>query len=284
MSKKPSPTAVGVFILCGVVLIVAAVMIWGSGRLFERRAKYVCYFPGSVFGLNVGAAVRYRGVPIGQVTGLRIRYDEPAGDTRLPVFIEINEKRLRELGRDGQATSQIIPSLIDSGLRARLELESLVTSQLYVNLDMFPNAPLTRVHAERGYPEIPTIPTAIEEATRSISGVLEELRKADIAGTARSLASTIEGLNRLVNTPSIAHALKELPTTVASIRQLVQTADGTIGRVGQELQSTVGARGPIVADFQRALVDVQRAAEAVRRLAEFLERNPNALIVGKKAH
>lgn len=284
MSKKPSATVVGVFILCGALLMVAAVMIWGSGRLFEHRYKYVCYFPGSVFGLNVGAAVRYRGVPVGQVTGLRIRYEQPAGDRRLPVFIEINEKRLRELGRDGQRTSAIIPSLIDGGLRARLELESLVTSQLYVNLDMFPDSPIERVHAQRGYPEIPTIPTAIEEATKSISGVLAELKEADLAGTARSLASTIEGLNRLVNTPSIAHALKELPSTVASIRQLVQTADNTVGRVGQELQSTVGARGPVVADFQRALVDVQRAAQAVRRLAEFLERNPNALIVGKKAH
>jgi paraquat-inducible protein B len=282
VARKPSPTAVGAFIIGGAILMVVAIIVWGSGRLFERRYQYVCYFPGSVFGLNVGAAVRYRGVPIGQVTGMRIRFEQPASDTRIPVFIEISEKRLRELGTGQQPASAVIPTLIDTGLRARLEMENLVTGQLYVNFDLFPATPVRLVHSQGRYREIPTIPTSLEEATRSLSGVLAQLREADIAGAARSLASAIEGINRLVNMPSISRTLRELPSTVTSIRELVEDTHGSLSRVGQELQSTVGARGPVMADLQRALVDVQRAAEAVRSLAEFLERNPNALIVGKK--
>jgi paraquat-inducible protein B len=282
VARKPSSTAVGAFILGGALLVVAAILVWGSGRLFEHRYKYVCYFPGSVFGLNVGTAVRYRGVPIGQVSGMRIRFEQPEDDRRIPVFIEITEKRLRELAKDGQTPQAVIPSLVAAGLRARLDTESFVTGQLYVNLDMFPDSPIDLVHTQRGYPEIPTIPTPLEEVTKSLSGLVAELRETDLAATVRALAGAIEGINRLVNTPSIAHTLKELPSTVSSFRQLVQTTDSALGRVGQELQSTVGARGPVVSDLQRALVEVQRAAEAVRRLADFLERNPNALIVGKK--
>jgi paraquat-inducible protein B len=282
VAKKPSPTVVGAFILGGALLLVAAVVIWGSGRLFERRYKYVCYFSGSVFGLNVGSAVRYRGVAIGQVTGMRIRYEQSPNDRHIPVFIELPEKRLHEFGADRERASTIIPSLIEQGLRARLDTESFVTGQLYVNLDLFPDTPIERVHAQREYPEIPTIPTPFEEATKSIAGVLSQLREVDIAGSARSLASALEAINRLVNTPSISRTLSELPSTVAAVRQLARNVDTMLGRVGQELQSTVAARGPVVADLQRALVDVQKAAEAVRRLAEFLERNPNALIVGKK--
>jgi hypothetical protein len=62
----------------------------------------------------------------------------------------------------------------------------------------------------------------------------------------------------------------------------VQHVDVGVGQVGRDLQSTLAVRGPVVPELQRALVGVQRAAQAVRMLAEFLERNPNAVIVGKK--
>jgi paraquat-inducible protein B len=282
VAKKPSPTLVGAFILGGSLLIVAAIAVWGSGRLFDRRFKYVCYFPGSVNGLRVGAAVKYRGVPVGQVTGMRIRFEQPREDTRIPVFVELSARRLRELGSSEAPTPKLLGELIGSGLRARLDSESFVTGQLYVNLDIFPNTPIRLLHAQGGFPEIPTVPTPLEEAAKSLSALLEQLEKADFAGTARSLSGAIDGLNRLINTPSIAHTLEELPSTVASVRKLVQNIDAVTGRIGQDLQATLAVRGPVLVDLQRALVGVQRAAEAIRVLAEFLQRNPNALIVGKK--
>jgi paraquat-inducible protein B len=271
VAKKPSPTAVGAFILGGALLTVAAIAIWGSGRLFERRYRYVCYFPGSVNGLAIGAHVKYRGVPVGEVTGMRIHFEQRSDDTRIPVFIELSSKRVRDLGVAKEPGPQLIHELIKSGLRARLDSESFVTGQLYVNLDMFPDTPLTLVHQQGGYAEIPTIPTPMEEATKSLTGLLKQLKEADVAGTARSLASAIEGLNRLLNTPSIGRTLNELPSTVASIRK-------TVGNAGE----TLTANGPLSLELRRALVEVQRAAESVRTLADFLKRNPNALIVGKK--
>ena len=67
MSKRPNPALVGAFILGAVALAIVAITVWGSGRLFERRYKYLCYFPGSVHGLQIGAPVKYRGVAIGEV-------------------------------------------------------------------------------------------------------------------------------------------------------------------------------------------------------------------------
>lgn len=277
MARKPSPTVVGAFILGGALLCVLAVAIWGSGRFFGRRYKYVCYFSGSVNGLAVGSPVKYRGVTIGQVTGMRIRYEQERDDSRIPVFIELNGKRLGELGVEREPTRTLLEELIDRGLRARLDSQSFVTGQLYVNLDLFPDSPLILVHA-RGYAEIPTIPTPLEEATKSLSGLLAQLKQADIAGTARSLSSAIDGLDRIINTPAVARTLAELPSTVATIRKLVTNVDAGVGQLGE----TLAVRGPVFVELQRALVDVQRAADAVRALAEFLQRNPNALIVGKK--
>jgi len=282
MSKKPSPTLVGAFVLGAALLVVAAVAIWGSGRLLDRRYPYVCYFPGSVNGLTIGAAVKYRGVRIGDVSGMRIRFQQPIDDRRIPVFIEVSSKRLRELGAVRAPTSHLVEQLIESGLRARLDSESFVTGQLYVNLDLFPDTPVHLLHVANGYPEIPTVPTPLEEATKSLSGLLARLETLDLAGTARALASAIEGVNKLVHEPSIAHTLGELPSTVASARRLMQQVDGTVGKLGGSLNETLAVRGPLFVELGRTLADVQRAADAVRELADFLRRNPNALIVGKK--
>jgi paraquat-inducible protein B len=282
VTRKPNPTLVGAFVFGAALLLVAAVAIWGSSRLFDRRYRYVCYFPGSVNGLRVGAPVKYRGVPVGQVTGMRIRFQQPKDDVRIPVFVEVSGKRLRELGASDAAAPKIVKTLIDAGLRARLETESFVTGQLYVNLDMDPKTPVQLLHVAGGYPELPTIPAPLEEAQKSLSGLMAQLKTLDLSGTARSLAGAVEGINRLVNTPSIKQTIAELPSTVASVRHLVQNVDVGLGKLGSGLQTTLAVRGPVFAALERTLADVQQAAEAVKQLAEYLRRNPNALIVGRK--
>ena len=77
MRKRTRPVLVGAFILGACLLVVVAIAVWGSGRLLQKRMKYVCYFPGSVHGLVIGAPVKYRGVPIGEVVGMRIRFEQP---------------------------------------------------------------------------------------------------------------------------------------------------------------------------------------------------------------
>jgi paraquat-inducible protein B len=282
VSKKPSPTLVGAFVLGAAMLVVTAVAIWGSGRLFDRRYRYVCYFPGSVNGLKIGAPLKYRGVPVGQVIGMRIRYRQPPDDRRIPVFVEASGKRLHELGASDADMPQLINQLIQSGLRARLETESFVTGQLYVNLDLYPESELRLLHVQGGFPELPTVPAPLEEAAKSLTGLVAQLKKLDLSGTASSLKSTIEGINQLVRTPSVAKTIAELPSTVASVRQLVQHVDSGVDKIGKGLQTSLAVHGPVFSELERALSDVQRAAASVHELAEYLRRNPNALIVGRK--
>jgi paraquat-inducible protein B len=282
VSKKPSPTLVGAFVVGAALLLVAAVAVWGSGRLFDRRYQYVCYFPGSVNGLKIGAAVKYRGVPIGQVIGMRIHFQQPKDDTRIPFFVEMSGKRLHDLGASEAPTPKIVQELIDAGLRARLETESFVTGQLYVNLDMHPEIAARMLHAGGGYSEIPTIPAPLEEAQKSLSGLVAQLKTLDLSGTAQSLSSAIEGINKLVNTPSVARTIRELPSTVASVRHLVENVDAGLDKIGKGLQTSLAVRGPVFSDLQRTLNDVQRAADSIRELADYLRRNPNALITGRK--
>jgi paraquat-inducible protein B len=284
MSKRPNPALVGAFILGAAALVILAITVWGSGRLFERRYKYLCYFPGSVHGLQIGAPVKYRGVAIGEVVDMRVRFEQAADDYHIPVFVELKDSRIKELGNSGDDPKKLIEKLVQNGLRARLDSESLVTGQLYVNLEYFPNTPATLVHAggTKTLKEIPTVPQQLEELTKSISAFVDQLKKVDLAGIAKALEGAVQGIERVVNTPSIAKTLDELPATVAAIKHLMTDLDSGVGHVGPELHAALDPRGPLFSELGRTFQDVQHAAQSIRAFADFLQRNPNALIVGKK--
>jgi paraquat-inducible protein B len=276
MAKKPNATLVGAFILGGLVLMVGAIATWGSLKLFEPKYRFVCFFSGSVNGLNIGTPVKYRGVSVGSVVEIRLRFMQAPDDPRIPVFIELYGKRMRELGLEDKPDLEMTRDMVERGLRARLETMSLVTGQLYVNLDVFPDTKAELVQDK--FAEIPTLPNKMEEATRSISSILNQLEQADFKGIAKSLASAVEGINKVVNQRDIRIALAEIPPTLISLREAFNDLREGINGV----KTLITARGPIAMEMHRTLQDLQKAAGSVRVLAEFLQRNPNALIVGKK--
>ena len=314
MSKKPpSPSVVGAFVICGLILIAVAIGIWGSGTLFQKKLIFVCYFKGSVNGLTVGAPVKYRGVDVGQVIDVRIRYAQRPDDTRIPVFIEVFSHRARELGA---AASDFDKVLVARGLRAQLGSQSLLTGQLYVYLDYFPDSAVELSEVDGEYPELPTVTTPLDEARDSLATLVTQIKTADLA---RSLADTLEAIRSLVQSPGLAKALTELPSTVQSIRGLaanpglaralgelpetVQSVhqaashlDGAFvpaasalsataqsaGATMTALRGTVAPDGKLIVDFDRALQRIERAAQAVQTLAESLERNPSSLLFGRK--
>src|SRR5262249_37717843 len=128
MARRPHVVLVGAFVVVAVVLVVVAAGFWGSGRLFERKYRYVCYFPGSVNGLTVGAPVKYRGVPVGRVDDMLIPY-EGGTDLRVAVVIDLLTRQIRRRGGEIEPKPEVIALLVQRGLRARLQSESIITGQ-----------------------------------------------------------------------------------------------------------------------------------------------------------
>jgi paraquat-inducible protein B len=299
MTKKASPALTGAFVIGALLLVVAAVVIWGSPSLFERKYEYLCYFAGSVNGLNRGAPVKYQGVEVGVVKEIRVRYRQAPDDTRIPVFIEGWGNRMRELGVAQEPTPVVIQELIARGLRARLEPVSLVTGVLYVSLGQVPDSPISyaELPGPGGLPEIPTVPTELEEVTKSVTEVLAHLKSIDFKGTGDSVSKAALAVDDLVRTPELRTALKHLPRLISAAHELAISLDADANKTGlavdearlamETLRGTLASangvidpRAPLSVELARTLSEVGKAATAVSELADFLRRNPHAIIAG----
>jgi paraquat-inducible protein B len=302
--RRANTVVIGAFVLGAVALGATAVVVWGSGRLFRPTVTFVSYFSGSVNGLNLGAPVKFRGVQIGSVTQMRSRMTQAGTlrpeQLRIPVWFEIDLKQISDLQGVAVTLDRArVSELVAQGLRAQLQLESFVTGVLYLGLDFFPDSPLVLVHADRpDVLEIPTIPTALERASQVMTSVLSQLEHADIDAAVHSITAAVDGVNELVRSPESSRAVTAAREALESIRRLtdagrpvvtsvqatsagarnsLQHLDAALG----DLRTLIDTEGPLSVELSRTLGDLGEAARAVRDLASYLERNPNALLVGR---
>jgi paraquat-inducible protein B len=238
MAARASPKLIGAFVVGAVALLVIIVIGFASTSFLAARLPVVMYFPGDVGGLDVGAPVTFKGVRVGTVTGVELRYNVGEKSFQIPVRAELERERFVIVGEPAPSSpGERIPALIEAGLRARLASESLVTGKLQVNLDLLPHTEVRLVGAKEGEFEIPTLPTTMEELQASIAGFLEALGKADLAGL-------VVDVRRLVNDLDSEVQAADLPEVLNSLEALIQSAEDDIGTVAASLTKTSDALGP----------------------------------------
>jgi paraquat-inducible protein B len=318
-SKRASPTLVGVFVLGALAIALAGLAVFGSGKLFRRTAQFVMVFGGSVNGLSVGAPVKFRGVQVGSVTQILLSLPGMTlPELRIPVFIEIDQDLVSKLGgmiNPAEPTS--FAALIDEGLRAQLQLESIVTGVLFVELDLFPGSQVNLfLPKESGYLEIPTQPTLLQEASQTGADLIAKLRDVDFDGLVSSIRDAARSVGELAGSPELRQtlvaareamvsardtlteirpripqfasgvdsastrlqgSLKRFDSTLGSLDTALGSLDTTLGSVNR----LVDPSAPLVYQLTTTLTDLGTAAKSVRELADYLDRNPSAIITGR---
>ena len=318
MAKRVSTTTVGTFIVSAIALIVAAVMVFGSGRFFHPRHEFVCFFGGDLNGLKIGAAVKFRGVQIGSVTAIRLRIpgqqkitQVEAKDAALPVFIELDQNVISSLGGTGDAGSEgVIKAFIARGLRAQLATESLLTGLLYVDLDFHEGTqPNFLLPPGSKYREIPTVPTSLEQIQGKALKALAKLDQIDFGALIVSFTDAAKATRELMGSPQLREAIVQLKSTavgmqlaVASINRTTDRLNTHIDPVMESLKKTsdqaalslasaqttfdsingaLDPDSPIGYQMIHTLQNMSEASQAVTALADYLQRNPSALLRGK---
>lgn len=233
MSKKASTTLIGAFVVGGIVLAVILVILFGGREYFRTKNYVVMYFEGSVNGLNIGSAVMFRGVKVGTVTDIRMVLNTDSLDVQIPVTAEIDPKSLSRDGSENGALVIPASTLVSHGLRAQLKTQSLLTGQLYIELDFQSDKEARFIGTDAQLVEIPTIPTPIQELGKKF----DELNVEKVIG---NVTSAMNGLSALVNSPELHATFETLNKTLFEYSELAKTLNAQIGPVAQEARNTLG--------------------------------------------
>ncbi len=270
MSKGASKTLIGGFVVGGVALLLVAVLIFGSGKIFSQKVKLVLFFEESVSGLSLGAPVVFRGVTIGSVVGVDLWTYPREMKILIPVYIEIDPTRFKEKGEGGW-TDMTFKRQVEKGLRAQIKMQSLVTGQLMIYADYFPDKPLRLVKAEPRYPEIPTIPSGTEE-------IIKALEKIPVHEIAAKATKALDGIERLINSPETGEVIKTLNNTLKDFQKVAGKLDGALDESRQALKDV----RTLVKNVEPLATDVKGAVGDARTLIQGADKEILPLAAGLK--
>ena len=305
MAKQANRMMIGGFVILAVMLMAASLVIFGSGEFFKKTDKYIMYFDESVKGLTVGAPVLFRGVQVGSVTNITIEANLATMHIQIPVIIEIEPHRWKVVGGE-RNPKKYVPKLIEMGLRAELIMQSFITGQLMIELNLRPGTPLILKDTNKEYTEIPTLPSTAEKLAQALGEL-------DLKGLEKNLESTLAGFDRFVNNPDLTTSTRALKETLQEARKLITRTDRQMdplaedlkktakdfGKLANNLDSQVGgvtiglnktmstAKGvlsedsPLMVELENTLKEISAMSRSFRHLADYLEEHPEALIRGK---
>jgi paraquat-inducible protein B len=295
MNKSPA-FRVGLFVVVGLAVLVVGITYVLGGQLLTRHLDVEMRFQGSVYGLQSGSPVVFRGVRIGRVSGIGLAYDDQQGQILIPVSAMIDQVALQKMvpspksavdSKSADAAQAALQALVQQGLSARLATQSLLTGQLYVDLDLRSTMVGHTDASQAGSQptRIPTMPTTIQ----AFMAQLEEL---DLKGAFQNLAGLAASTRQLVADPKLAQIvgnvaalsqdLRELTRslqqqvqplssatqdTLAQTRQTAQDMGKALGSVAQSadrMQATVAPDAPLVRSFQRAADELANTAAQLR--------------------
>jgi phospholipid/cholesterol/gamma-HCH transport system substrate-binding protein len=301
MVRHLSSRALGLFVTVGVILGVAAIIWVGASKYFEKGDRYVTFFNESVQGLQQDSAVKYRGVDVGRVEGIRV-----APDNRL---IEVVMKiRLREeVEKNNVAYLRVVG----------------ITGIVFIELDRRdPEEPdlSPRIDFASEYPIIPSRPSQLRQIFSGIDEIVEKIKQVDLEGLSKSITHSAKAAEDLLAGPRTQKVLANLESISVNLDQTMArvekiTAEGNLeGIVGETRAALVEARSLIAAtrdelkalrlaetaektnrvvdtlsrtsrttarDLQIMSDNMKRSSETLERLVERLESNPSDLLFSK---
>ena len=259
MSRAASPRTIGLFVLGGIVLAVLSLLALGGARLFHRGDTMTIYFDESLKGLRRGAPLTFRGVDVGEVTDIRAIYDAATGDVRVPVTVELRPGAVAMTDAAGNG-ADTMAGLIERGLRARLDVQSLLTGQLLIALDFFPPPAGAKVQPPpRGV--IPSVPSTLANLQRTIDEAL--MGAPEIASSLERLVTSVQDLLSDENRAK----LEELLASLANLAQTLGDPDGPAQKAIADLPGLVGDLRAGAAQVQPLLTRLDGLAGAGERLA-----------------
>ena len=284
-NSNPNYFRLGVFVLAAIGVLLAVILIFGSGQIFKKSFYVETYIKQSVTGLDAGAAVRFRGVKIGQVTSIGLsgdiyERDLPFHDRRQYVVV-----RMQIFG-DKVNESQI-GEFVKNNLRARVKSMG-ITGVNYVEFDFVASAadsPQLPFSWKPEYPVIPSLPNQADEIIAGIQKLIGALNDMNVDGTQKRIDALLGNLNLMLagdgkGNEGVIESVKQLNVIMARINKATDKEE--IGLLVRELvAATTSLRQTITSvqgDTVLTIENIKQASENLNEFSRIASQSPSSLI------
>ncbi len=243
-------------------------------------------FMESLRGLSAGAPVEFQGIPLGEVKSISAEYDMEGGVFRFPIELVLYPDRVAKMFKPGAKRArdagltmpQIFDHLIERGLRARLKTGNLLTGQMFVALEMVPDADKAKADWTKTPPELPTTPGGLQQLQHVLASFAKKLDTMPVDKIGLELRQALQSMNKMLQSTDLL--VRRLDNELApKARETLEESRKAM----QAAERTLAADAPLQQDAREALRQLGRASQSLRLLADYIERHPEALIQGKKS-
>jgi paraquat-inducible protein B len=275
MSQKANPTLIGAFVFGAILIAIGAVIYFGSAGLFSKKQEYVTYFNQSVNGLGVGSNVKYKGVTVGKVTKVQLKFQGASEAPIVKVLYEIDTNNLlNKYGLSINITDRETHNkAVAGGFRAKLDFESLISGQLFIALDFFKDAAPIVLHevSNSGVFEIPPQPSDIEAILADLTKAIGNVGSIDFSALAKDLQSLLtsarsgidamhleqlgSSLNKASESISTMFNGDQVKGAIASVHESFDQLTATL----KNLNPAIGDLKPTLEQAKGALINLQRS-------------------------
>jgi len=264
---------------------------------YNIKQYYLMYFNQSVRGLSPGAPVEILGIKVGEVVKVELLFDQTTLEFLIPVLVYFEPERLNLLiteegkvargtakaeeieatQKDKQGRNMVVKELVARGFRAQLKTGNLLTGQLFVDLANYPDAPPKEIMTEQGYTVFPTIPAPFEQIVNRVDNILKKFEKVPFDKIGMDLQLAVESLTKTLDEiKDMSGNINQetVPKINAALDQMQEAMKG--------VESTLGPDSALSYNARQVTNELSMAIRSIRSLLEYLERDPQALLLGKE--
>ncbi|MES1189152.1 MAG: MlaD family protein [Myxococcales bacterium] len=302
----------GLFVIVGLGLALAALVVLGARNWNDHTIGYTSFFDESVQGLEVGSPVKFRGVTIGRVAAIDVAPDHRHVQVLSELLVEQLGRLDLRLGHGGT----------DATLGLRMQLaQTGITGVKFMLLDYFdgnayppvvlpfkvpkntiPSTPSTMKNLEdsvvRTANQFPDIATALLGTVTRLNDLMSQVEQeqlpADAAGTLaeanatmKELRSQVQALNGAALSAHAEQSMTAFNQTLSNTDHLLARLDSEKGllrsaeRAASSLNEVARGAQAVGPELEQTLREVRDAARSVHRFVDALERDPDMLLKGR---
>lgn len=288
-NSNPNYFRLGLFVLAAIGTLIALILVFGSGQIFQKTFEVETYIKQSVTGLDNGASVRFRGVKVGQVISVGLTgeiYEKNVPLTERKEYVIV---RMHINGDPKQFLGEM-NGFVSANLRAKVKTMG-ITGVNYIELDFEGSNteyPILVYTWEPEYPVIPSTPSPVDEIFSGLQKAVNNLGTLNISETQKKFDQLVTNLNTILagsgaGNQGLAQSVQELNTLLAKMNGVTSNAE--LELLTQELvTSSIALRQMLTSaqgDTAITIENLKQASEQLNDLTRIASRSPSSLIWGE---